>query len=608
MKLKRVLLAAIAAVLASFAFSSCVKEAPEINYTVEFTHNSDFSSIIEAINSQSSTIAQKLEAVETAVSQGLLSVEEASAALKDALVESLDNQNATLSDLEEALESQNLLLGDKMDVLTAAVNSQTASLEDVLDYKLGLINSAIETGAADLGEALDAFQEVMDEDLEGLTIATDIQTAAQTALGTALVLAVTNGTTTLNRALTEINSSISDQTTALKLRLDLIAATVASGAVSIRNAINAFEDTVEEGLDDIADATNIQTAAQTALGVAIATAISRGSSSIEDALADLQDAMEDGLGDIRRATNIQTLVQGIAGGLMSYLIYSGTNKLEDALTAINESVTDQTLRFELQLEAIKAAIDAGTLGDKQNANAILSRLQNLEQYLGVNYTNIVNAIRESYGLEPIDVPVIPETTPFYSTKQRGSLTDNTNQFAFYMNSAAWQALNSAADPEAAILGAMEDWNSRSDIEDLMVNGAYEGYLVNETHKISTHLNKNVAANFAAAIEGGEVSMTYVNSLITTSYAVTNIDVEKDEYRIEYYGIPTLGTIRVTSDNARSGGSVLRPTYHTLLYSTDGGTTWSEPVSYTTLVGFVITNVDLVDADGNPLTFEFKYGE
>lgn len=572
MKLKRVLLAAITVALASFTISSCVKEAPEINYTVEFNHTSDFSSIIEAIKSQSTTIAQKLDAVQTAVSEGLLSVEEASKALKEALVESLEKHNTTLSELTQAVESQNLLLEDKLEVLTAAIVTQTTTLEDVLNKELTLLKKAIDSGAETIESALDSFQRVMDKNMEELTTATEIQTAA------------------------------------LMFKFDLIAATVASGTTSIRNAIREFEDTVEDGLDDIADATNLQSLAQTALGTAIATAISRGSTNITDALAELQDAMEDGLGDIRRATNIQTIVMGVAGGLMSYLIYSGTNKLEDALEAINESVTDQTLRFELQLEAIKAAIDAGTLGDKENANAILSRLQNLEQYLGVNYTNIVNAIREAYGLEPIEVPIIPETRPFFSTKQRGSLTDNTNQFAFYMNNAAWQSLNSADDPDAAFLNAMTDWNSRDDIEDLMVNGAYEGYLVNELHKISTHLNKNVQADFDAAINGGEAQVSIVNSLVTTSYSVTGIDVEKDEYRVEYYGIPTQGTIRVTTDNARSGGTTLRPVYHTLLYSTDGGTTWSDPVSYVIVIGYTISNVALVDEGGNPLTFTFKYGE
>ena len=272
MKIRRVLLAAAAAVLASFAFSSCVNEAPEINYVVEYTHNSDFSSIIEAIRSQSTTIAQKLDAVQAAVSEGFMTMEEASDALKDALVESLENQNATLSDIEQAIASQGLLLADKLDVLTAAVNTQTATLDQALEYidasimdqtealkaKMDLICEAIETGAANLVDALEAFEETMDEDIQNQTQAINAQTIAMGMIGNAIVRAINNGVTTLSRALSDIEDAIDDQTDVLEYQLDVIGGVIEAGATTIQEAIEALgeviEDAIEDGVEDINEA------------------------------------------------------------------------------------------------------------------------------------------------------------------------------------------------------------------------------------------------------------------------------------------------------------------------------------------------------------------
>ena len=297
MRIKRILLAASAAVLASFAFSSCVNEAPEINYVVEYTHNSDFSSIIEAIKSQSTTIAQKLDAVQAAVSEGFLTMEEASSALKDALVESLNTQNATLSDIQQAIVSQNLLLEDKLDVLTAAVNNQTATLQDALDYidasiqdqtqtleaKLELINETIETGAANLVEALEAFEETMDEDLQGLTQATNIQTIAIGMVGNAIVNAINNGVTTLEEALAAIEEAIDDQTTVLETQLAVIAQAIEQAASTVEDAIGEAALTIDDALD--------------ALGGVIEDAIEGGVDDITGALSDFADALVDSIGD-----------------------------------------------------------------------------------------------------------------------------------------------------------------------------------------------------------------------------------------------------------------------------------------------------------------------
>ena len=297
MKLIRVFLAATAVAIASFAISSCVNEAPEINYVVEYTHNSDFSSIIAAINSQTNSIAEKLAAVETAVNNGFLSMEEASGALKDALVESLNNQNATLSDIQQAIASQNLLLEDKLDVLNAAIATQTATLDQALESiemsvdtqtealkaKLDLLAETIETGAADLVDALNEFEETMDEAIGSLedtvddgfgdvTQATNAQTTAMGIMTASIVRAINNGVTTLSQALADIEEAIDDQTEALEAELEVIAGAIADNATTISDALDALGDVIDEAIAD-------------------------GVSDIDDIMDDFADALCDAIGD-----------------------------------------------------------------------------------------------------------------------------------------------------------------------------------------------------------------------------------------------------------------------------------------------------------------------
>ena len=414
MRIQRVLLAVLTAVFASFAFSSCVNEAPEINYVVEYTHNSDFSSIIEAIKSQSTTISQKLDAVKTAVSEGFMTMEEASSALKDALVESLENQNTTLSDIRQAIESQNLLLEDKLDLLTAAVDNQTAALEDKLDLltaavdnqtvslkealgvidtsikdqtkalqaKLDLINETIETGAANLvdaiaafeetmDEALAAFEETMDEDLQDLTQATNIQTIAIGMMGNAIVNAINNGVTTLEDALAAIEEAIDNQTTALEAQLVVIAQAIEQAASTVEGAIDDGAVTIEEALE--------------ALGGVI------------------EGAIEGGVEDI-------------------------TGALSDFADAVAESIDGNTEQLEAivgKLEELKA--DFATYNEP------------LAGYI----QDIIDAIYESHGVTP---PTPPTPTPRYE------VIDGV----LYMNQAAYDEISAADDWETAIKAKLEE--------------------------------------------------------------------------------------------------------------------------------------------------------
>ncbi len=520
MKLKRVLLAALAAVLASFAFSSCVNEAPEINYVVEYTHNSDFSSIIEAIKSQSTTIAQKLDAVETAVSEGFMSMEEASGALKDALVESLNNQNSTLSDIEQAIVSQNLLLEDKLDVLTAAVNKQTATLQEALDYidasiqdqtkalkaKLDLINETIETGAANLVEALEAFEETMDEDFQNQTLATNLQTLAMTGIGAAIVQAINNGVATLDESLDAIDQSIDDQTEALALKLETIADAIEDGVVDLVDALEAFEDTMEDGLESVADATNAQTLANALIAAAIVQSINDGFNTLEGALADIEEAID-----------------------------------------------DQTDAMELQAGLIIEALDSGTASIADVAEALSNIYDNIagfEPLLGDYYQKIYNALLLIAGEEP-------EEEPLYYVKE--------NVPGLFMNGAGYRALENAPDVRAAYLLKKDQYSVNAPLIE------YTG-----TFTFDNGMNYEGLTDQYASVTAVEITDDPDQSYIV--YTVEDADADGEGFKHVLFN-ETVAKVSVTGYHSTI--SLARRTTHTLIYSTDGGTTWSDKITYDT---------------------------
>ncbi|MBQ0144094.1 MAG: hypothetical protein KBS78_02810, partial [Bacteroidales bacterium] len=219
--------AAVAALLAGFSFTACVNESPEINYQVEYTHKSDFTEVLNAINSQTTTIAEKIAAVETAIKNGTATLQEASKALKEAIVKSLDNQTTTLA--------------DKIAGVTSAVNSQALTLKD----KLEILDKTIADGVLTLEEASKAMKEALvkelqdqtktlDEKLADVKTAIDDQRIALCDKIDILTEAVDNQTLTLDEALKAIDETVQDQTTRFEAKFDLIHSTIETGAADIK--------------------------------------------------------------------------------------------------------------------------------------------------------------------------------------------------------------------------------------------------------------------------------------------------------------------------------------------------------------------------------------
>ena len=120
------------------AFTSCENEHPAVNVTL----NSDYSGIVEAINSVNTTLLDKLALIEEAIKNGTVASGEANDLIK------------------KALETMNGTLEDKLAAIEEAIKSQTTSLES----KLGLIETALKTGFTDqktaLGEIKTALESI----------------------------------------------------------------------------------------------------------------------------------------------------------------------------------------------------------------------------------------------------------------------------------------------------------------------------------------------------------------------------------------------------------------------------------------------------------------
>ena len=152
------------------AFTSCENEHPAVNVTL----NSDYSGIVEAINSVNSTLLDKLALIEEAVKNGTVASGEANDLIK------------------QALETMNGTLEDKLAAIEEAIKSQTTSLES----KLGLIETALKTGFTDqktaLGEIKTALESIkgsvdgLDSAIDGVVTAIDKVSTAVDGTNTAL--------------------------------------------------------------------------------------------------------------------------------------------------------------------------------------------------------------------------------------------------------------------------------------------------------------------------------------------------------------------------------------------------------------------------------------
>lgn len=345
--------------------------------------------IVAAIESQTSTQAEKMEALKTAidaVNQQMKAQGEANQKSMEALgavIESAINNQAT--DLKTILNTINTTMDEKATALAAAItignqnivaelkamllqddtlmNALTNAVKDgsasiacsirILDghvtAQLTLIKEAIKSGNANLVEATNGVKSIIASTsathaqkldalkaaIEGVTekIATESEAnrentnEALDALGGVIVDAIKTETTTLWGILYSINSTISDK------------------ANAIASVIKNGDDSIVAELADLISQDNT-------LMTALTTAVSNGSTSIKDAVGALG-------GHISAQTTL--LVQALN---------TNSGNIVDALNAVKNVITNASATQANKLDVINAAIGAVTtqLGTNATTN------------------------------------------------------------------------------------------------------------------------------------------------------------------------------------------------------------------------------------------------
>ena len=206
------------AVAMATVFTSCEQDAPEINFSQTDTHISDFSGIIAAINSQTTTLEAKLQLINDAINAQTLSFEQK----MDILQAAVDNGILTYIEQSElliaAINNQTTDLAAKLVLIERAITSQTLSLE----AKLQLLTEAAEAGFISLEEAMQL-----------------------------MITAINNQTTDLSAKLVLIQEAITSQTLSLEAKLQLLTEAVEAGFISETAAITAMNTALALALEDM---------------------------------------------------------------------------------------------------------------------------------------------------------------------------------------------------------------------------------------------------------------------------------------------------------------------------------------------------------------------
>ena len=133
---------AIAAIAVMAMFTSCEQDAPEINFSQTDTHMSNFSGIIEALNSQTLSLAAKLQLINDAIDDLTFSFEDKMEILNAAVEFGILTYIEQSEYLITAIDNQTTDLSAKLVLIEKAITTQTLSLET----KLQLLTDAVEAG------------------------------------------------------------------------------------------------------------------------------------------------------------------------------------------------------------------------------------------------------------------------------------------------------------------------------------------------------------------------------------------------------------------------------------------------------------------------------
>ena len=418
MKLTRRFLWSLTVIAGMFFFSpGCTNGDPEIDITV----NSDYSKLIETINSANKSLTDKLSLIETAISRGFADGKQA----QELLMRAVTSLSGTLE--------------EKLAAIEAAINSQSASLE----MKLGLIEKAVSSGIADtaaqqalIQQAIESLSGTLEQKLAAIEAAVKSQT---TGLETKLALleaALKEGLTDNLSQQELLQQAIGAITGKLSERLEAIAQAMDQQTSSLETKLALVEAAVGEKLLQNKEALAlIQKALQSLDGTlaeklkAISTVITSQTTSLETKLGFIEAAVNEGfVGDVEKQDLLLQAVQSLSGtadeklaAITSAIQSAGAalfSKLGLIEAAVHDGLVDSQKKQELIEDALKA-LD-GTMQEKLEAiktamtnrtDSLSSKLLLVSSALKTGFTNEVTAI----GLVKTAVAALQDSTDLIET-------------------------------------------------------------------------------------------------------------------------------------------------------------------------------------------------
>ena len=255
---------------------SCTYESPEINFRQ--TTVNDYSKIIEALENQTKTMAEKLALLEAALKdqsmtismklelltkayeEGVLKYEEMADKTIDALNALKASNEERLAAIEAAMKNQSVDLSAKLALIEASMKSgftdvtgsqkllseAVASLTGTVAAKLSAIETAVKNQSVDLSAKLALIEASMKS---GFADVADSQKLMNDA--------VASLTGTVAEKLSAIETAIKNQTADFGPKIGLIKSALDAGFLDQKNALGLIKDALEtlngtvEGVDDI---------------------------------------------------------------------------------------------------------------------------------------------------------------------------------------------------------------------------------------------------------------------------------------------------------------------------------------------------------------------
>ena len=217
--MKKMFVYVVALSMLATAFSSCEKDAPEINFSQTTTIGFDLTPIVNALNDMSVDLSRKIDLVVSAINDQKLSITQ------------------KLQLLEAVINTQGTNMAGKLDIIEAAINSQAqdidaqlALIKGVLDDnlvpmkgKVDLIYDLLNSKLVSLEGKLEAIDKGINDPQVGLTAKLGVMQSAienkilesQEAIKSAVAQ-------TLSSSLTALQDSMNDQYDVIAQKLDTI--------------------------------------------------------------------------------------------------------------------------------------------------------------------------------------------------------------------------------------------------------------------------------------------------------------------------------------------------------------------------------------------------